>query len=320
MNSVSLLIRTAGVALSLLAASAATAEPQFDNLPPGTGIPPIERDANQIVYKLRAQIDGRSQLVLDDHTALWRHFELAAPGRYYCSRGQPMPTMLGAIEWYPQWPVERDCEQFSCNCSSQAFMGLVPAIPNQLMGATLELIDVRGWSSIVEYPTRDNGFLVAVEFDDSAFEGPAWYEVDLVLWFAQQEVFCQSKPNSTGMVADLEMTGSMSITRNDVEVYSGQCPPGMWGQFFFGPQPASIPFGDGILCVSPFQPGLIRLPSVVQVDAAGGAEYALDFSTLGSRTSIQPGQKWYFQFWYRDAKRGGAGYNLSDGLMVLFTP
>jgi hypothetical protein len=173
---------------------------------------------------------------------------------------------------------------------------------------------------IVEEPTRANGFRVVVEFNDNDFEGAAWYEVDLVLWFAQQDVFCHSKTNSTGMVADLEMTGSMSISRNDVELYSGQCPVGQWGQFFFGPQPASIPFGDGILCVSPFQPGLIRLPSVVQVDAAGGAEHELDFNAVGSRAGIQPGQMWYFQFWFRDHKPRGAGYNLSDGLMALFTP
>jgi hypothetical protein len=285
-----------------------------------SGIPPIKKDANEIVYTLRAQIDGRSQIVLDDRTARWHHFEFAAPGRYYCARGDAMPTFIRGVPWYPAWPDMDGCENAFCNCSSNVFDGVVPLVPNMPMGAYLEPVQGRGDVRILENPTRSNGFRVVVEFNDSAFEGPDWYEVDLVVWFAQQEVFCHSKANSTGMVADLEMTGSMSVAMNDVELYSGKLPVGKYGQFFYGAQPASLPFGDGVLCVSPFQPGLIRLPSLVQIDAAGGAEFEMDFYALGSRGAIQPGQKWYFQFWYRDHKTGGSGFNLSDGLMALFTP
>jgi hypothetical protein len=315
-----LIVSAMGLALFMLVVDRAVADEQSDNIPPGTGVPPIQRDAGQIVFKLQAQIDGRSQLVLDDHSAQWKHFEFSAPGNALCGRGIFYPTVIRGISWYPVWPIGRTCERSFCDCDSEVWHGVMPAVPNTLMGASLEILGARGPCMIVEEPTRANGFRVVVEFNDNDFEGAAWYEVDLVLWFAQQDVFCHSKTNSTGMVADLEMTGSMSISRNDVELYSGQCPVGQWGQFFFGPQPASIPFGDGILCVSPFQPGLIRLPSVVQVDAAGGAEHELDFNAVGSRAGIQPGQMWYFQFWFRDHKPRGAGYNLSDGLMALFTP
>jgi hypothetical protein len=320
MKTSKLITRALGLAFAVLGANVVVANPQSDSIPPGIGIGPIQRDADHMVFKLQAQIDGRSQLVLDDDTAQWLHFDFAAPGQYFCSKRIFQPTLIGKVVWYPEWPSGRSCERLFCNCGSDLFEGVVPEIPNRLMGASLELVNARGPSSIIEHPTRSNGFRVVVEFNDSDFEGAYWYEVDLVLWFAQQEVFCHSKPNSTGMVADLEMTGSMSITRNDVELYSGQCPAGVWGQFFFGPHPASIPFGDGILCVSPFHPGLLRLPSVVQVDNSGGAEHELDLSAMASRTEFGAGQKWYFQFWYRDAKLGGAGFNLSDGLMALFTP
>jgi hypothetical protein len=316
----SLILRALGTACAVLAAGSAVANPQSERLPPGRDIDPLQRDTDRVLFELQAQIDGRSQLVLDDHTAQWLHFDFAAPGQYFCSKRIVQPTLINGIAWYPEWPVGRDCERRSCNCSSGVFEGVVPAVPDRLMGATLELVDARGSCTIVEAPTRSNGFRVVVEFNDDDFEGAAWYDVELVLWFAQQDVFCHSKPNSTGMVADIEMTGSMSITRNDVELYSGQCPPGVWGQFFYGPRPASIPFGDGILCVSPLYPGLMRLPPIVRVDAAGGAEYDLDLSDAAFGTGFGAGEKWYFQYWYRDAKPDGAGYNLSDGLMALFTP
>ena len=36
--------------------------------------------------------------------------------------------------------------------------------------------------------------------------------------------------------------------------------------------------------------------------------------------TIVPGATWYFQSWFRDTPAGGAGFNLSNGLQVLFTP
>lgn len=35
---------------------------------------------------------------------------------------------------------------------------------------------------------------------------------------------------------------------------------------------------------------------------------------------IVPGSAHRFQAWYRDPAGGGAGFNLSDGLEVVFTP
>jgi hypothetical protein len=288
--------------------------------PPDGGVPPIERNATEIVYKLRAQIDGRSQLTLDDRTAQWHHFDFAAPGQYFCSRGEEAPTFIRNVEWYPVWPDPSGCENMWCNCDSSVFEGVVPAVPNALMGATLELIEARGSCAIVEPPTRSNGFRVVVEFNDNEFRGADWYEVDLVLWLAQEEVYCHSYANSTGLVADLDISGSMSLSKNDVELYSGNCPIGKYGQFFYGSTPAELPFGDGVLCINPFKPGLTRLLGVALVDAAGGAEYELDFSAPGTRGVIQPGQKWYFQFWFRDYTPGGSGFNLSDAIMAQFTP
>jgi hypothetical protein len=290
-----------------------------EQIPPKIGIPPND-EIDKVVYTLGAQISGRSRLILDDGTAQWHHYDFAAPGRENCEIGDVWgATMIDGAMWFPVWP-DPDCENYFCDCDSDVFTGLKPVVPNQTMGVELQNFQGRGTVTIVEYPTRANGFRVAIEFDDNRWLGAAWYQVDLVLWFAVQEVFCISNPNSSGKVATLEMMGSMSVTRNDVSLCSDNAPAGKFGQFFYGVQPAHMPFGDGVLCVSPFQPGLIRLPRLAHIDATGEAILPIDFTGVGSRGAIQPGQYFYFQFWFRDAKEGGSGFNLSNGVKARFTP
>ncbi|MCP3914703.1 MAG: hypothetical protein GY711_03985 [bacterium] len=65
---------------------------------------------------IRAEIDGLSQLILDDDTAQWHHISFAAPGRHFCDSGDPIePTILGGVEWFPVWPDVPDCENRDCN-------------------------------------------------------------------------------------------------------------------------------------------------------------------------------------------------------------
>ena len=65
--------------------------------------------------RIRACIDGRSRLILDDDTARWQHFDFAAPGRNECNLGVPIePTFVSGVEWWPQWPDLPDCENRFC--------------------------------------------------------------------------------------------------------------------------------------------------------------------------------------------------------------
>ena len=77
---------------------------------------------------------------------------------------------------------------------------------------------------------------------------------------------------------------------------------------------SALPFGDGLRCVA----GGTRFP-VMQTNAQGFGALPLDFGNLPAGLRIQSGEAWYFQFWYRDPfGPGGTGFNLSDGLQVIF--
>jgi hypothetical protein len=46
----------------------------------------------------------------------------------------------------------------------------------------------------------------------------------------------------------------------------------------------------------------------------------VDNTSASNFRNIQPGTSWNFQFWYRDPAGGGAGFNLSDAVMIPFRP
>jgi hypothetical protein len=277
---------------------------------------------------VRAYIDGRSRLMLDTGTAQWLHLDYAAPGRLECNLGQPVePTVFAPIQgsipstmsqsWYPQWPDVPDCENRDCNCTSDVFTGVVPALPNASFAVALELVDSRGLSWIVEQPTSANGYRVVIEFDDVALPGAAWYEVVLHLTDCQSTTYCPSTPNSTGAPAQLFMGGTPSISANDCWLEANSCPPGEFCLFVYGQGRAQIPLGNGTLCISPFHPGLVRIAAPLLLDVQGRAECAIDFPALPVDGLIQPGSTWCFQVWYRDPLFG-AGNDFTDAIEVTF--
>jgi hypothetical protein len=127
---------------------------------------------------IRAWIDGRSRLILDDDTATWQHFDWAAPGRLNCNLGSPTEsTFLDGVAWDPVWPDVPDCENRFCGgCFSSTLSGLQSPLPNSDFTPVLVPIEARGTVAIVEYPSAANGYRVVVEFDDDPEGGAAWYE------------------------------------------------------------------------------------------------------------------------------------------------
>jgi len=132
--------------------------------------------------------------------------------------------------------------------------------------------------------------------------------------------YCSSTINSSGQAARIDVSGTTSIMANDMVLTVTHCPVGTFGLFFYGQQAANFPLGDGRLCVSPFAPGLFRIPPTVQVDLNGRATLALDFLALPGAGQIQGGDTWNFQCWFRDSAPGGSGSNLSDAIRVIFCP
>jgi hypothetical protein len=271
---------------------------------------------------INAWIDGRSRLILDDDTATWQHFDFAAPGRLNCNIGDPtQSTFLDHVAWDPLWPDVPDCENRFCGgCFSSVFSGLQTSIPNSDFTPVLVPIQSRGISSIVEYPSAANGYRVVIEFDDNPQGGADWYEVDLRLSDCTATNYCTSTPNSSGSAATMSVAGSLGVDANDTRLLASGCPPRSPGLFFYGANAARIPLGNGILCVSPFAPGLFKVSPMTFVDANGHAQVGLDFDHLPTGGDILGGSTWFFQFWFRDRAAGGAGVNLSDAAAVTFCP
>jgi len=135
--------------------------------------------------------------------------------------------------------------------------------------------------------------------------------------------YCSTSPNSAGAGALMGSQGLPSIAANELVLTIQGGVPGRYGLFFYGPQQAHIPLGDGILCVAAGGLGLFRLSPAQLTDGAGQASFWLDFTkppANGGDGQITPGSTWNFQFWYRDPAAGGSGFNLSDGLAVTFCP
>jgi subtilisin family serine protease len=133
--------------------------------------------------------------------------------------------------------------------------------------------------------------------------------------------YCSTSPNSFGPGARIDSSGTTSVAAADLQLAASGCPPGVLGLFFYGDVETSLPFGNGVRCVGG-SPSTYRFPPVV-VDSLGLAMLDVDFGAppAGSGAgALLPGSTWKFQFWYRDPKAGGAGYNLSDGLSVPFCP
>jgi len=129
-------------------------------------------------------------------------------------------------------------------------------------------------------------------------------------------VYCQSNPNSTGAAAQIASTGTTSLGQADLALDVSQLPANVFGLFFYGPNQATIPFGDGIRCVDG---SLQRFPAV-NTGIFGSVNQPINTGTLPPTGPVTVGDLRNFQFWFRDPAAGGAGFNTSSAVGVLFTP
>ncbi len=126
--------------------------------------------------------------------------------------------------------------------------------------------------------------------------------------------YCVSGPNSTGGAAVIYANGSLSVSANDLALFATPVVPSAPGIFFFGPNQAQVPFGNGTRCIGA---PITRL-HVSFAGLLGGLEYSIDNQAAPVSGSFVPGAVWNFQAWFRDSQGGGAGFDLSDGLQVTF--
>jgi hypothetical protein len=133
---------------------------------------------------------------------------------------------------------------------------------------------------------------------------------------ASPTTYCQGLPNSVGAGARIGWSGSASLAWNHFTLTCSGLPASTHGQFFAGTSATQAIFGDGYRCAGG---SLIRL-GVITSSASGTASDAFDTLALHGGVVLAPGDTRYFQFWYRNQLPGGSGFNLSDGLHVVFCP
>ena len=136
--------------------------------------------------------------------------------------------------------------------------------------------------------------------------------------------YCVVSPNSATAGAEMGFLGTTSIAANDLVVFSQQCPPNRPGLFFYGAGQIQAPFGDGFRCVGAGGVGTFRVQPPLFTDVFGNVPLTVDYTAppfSSGAGAIVASSTWNFQFWFRDPMGpGGTGFNLSNGLQLVFTP
>ena len=188
---------------------------------------------------------------------------------------------------------------------------------------TVEVIDMRTGFVPLTHSPLDTGWWpwcdgVAIDDEHALAFGvgepyvSGW--VSVVSLFDAPQNYCISSPNSVGSGAHIHATGSASVAANDLGVWATGVPHSQFGLFFYGADANATPFGNGTLCVGG---ALYRFPPVTS-NEWGVAGTQVNYNQLAAAGAILPGSTWRFQFHYRDPAGGGALFNLTEGLEILF--
>lgn len=128
--------------------------------------------------------------------------------------------------------------------------------------------------------------------------------------------------NGTGTGALLSLSGSTRVAQDDLVLTVQSLPPDGIAVAVMGSEATSLPFGEGILCVSGntfhFPPRSLGASGSVTL----GPGIALESRALfGAPGFIAAGSTWVFQVSYRDTSRPcGADFNTSNALSIAFSP
>ncbi|MEM9383278.1 MAG: hypothetical protein AAGB93_25265 [Planctomycetota bacterium] len=133
--------------------------------------------------------------------------------------------------------------------------------------------------------------------------------------------YCTAAPNSTGGAGAIGTAGSTSLFAADLELLASGLPQASLGYFLFSDAQDFVPgFGgsQGNLCLGG---GIFRLSSFVQNSGGSGSvALPLPFAGLPAGASLDPGESWNFQYWFRDLVGGTPTSNTTDGIQVVFVP
>lgn len=133
-------------------------------------------------------------------------------------------------------------------------------------------------------------------------------------------VDCFPVDNSTNAPAIITTEGTTHIECNDLVFHVTGAVPNKFARFFYGQTSVpSVPAGDGNLCICTSGGCPTYRLELFETDDDGNATFALDHGSLPGAGTIESGETWYFQLWYRDPFGDlGTGFNFSNSLEVTF--
>ena len=136
--------------------------------------------------------------------------------------------------------------------------------------------------------------------------------------------YCSANANSTGATGVMGATGSDFVSDNTVTLLASDLPGNSFG-FFLTSQSqgfTSNPGGSqGNLCLSGAIGRYVGAGQIKNSGSAGEFDLGLDLTLTPTPTglvSVNAGETWNYQAWYRDAVGGSATSNFTDGLSITF--
>ena len=130
--------------------------------------------------------------------------------------------------------------------------------------------------------------------------------------------------NSTGAPSSIEVTGSGSVSQNNLALVAGDLPLNAFGFFLTSQAQGFVanPGGSqGNLCLAGSIGRYVVAGQILNAGAAGSFTLPLDLNQTPTPTglvAIGVGETWNFQAWHRDAVGGSATSNFTDGISVQF--
>ncbi len=113
----------------------------------------------------------------------------------------------------------------------------------------------------------------------------------------------------------MSATGSPSIGANNLTLAASNAPSSTYGLFLFGQGVDSTPLGNGTNCISNRLGRFAVLPLI----PGHTAHQSVDLTQMPNGYSLQPGHTLLFQYMFRDAAAGGAGFDLLTNVIIVMT-
>ena len=205
-----------------------------------------------------------------------------------------------------------DCDTFLIAAAVQRVDQMfVPPFPINFDDVALDL-------PTIFPPGGTANLLLTAGLDTVNFVGAVGVALEATATDGRVEFVCDGEVNSTGIGADLAVSGSTSVTAADLELLGTNLPTSSFGYVLMSQVEDHVPgFGgsQGTLCLG--TPIFRFSESVQNSGILGEIAFRPDFANLPGGQQFVEGESWIFQYWFRDANPGLTA-NTTGALRVTF--